>query len=75
MAKIVIQPHHIIYGDGEHPTDEWFEPVYKSEHRIATLMQWYCLPTKTRKGYRISKGFISWLKYFVLRYEEEAIEL
>lgn len=64
----VVQGHHIIYASPEHPEQEWKLPIFKGEHECATKMQLY-----TRKS--ISRGFITWLKYFIVRNEDRAIDL
>ena len=62
----VKQKHHLIYDnkDGQ----EWVETVYKGEHQICTKMQWYC-----KKN--VSKGFIRWLEFFIVRNKDRAEEL
>ena len=64
-GKVVIQNHHIIYGRDE--KEEWKVPIFKGEHNIATLMQ--------RQSRNISKGFIAWLRYWILRNEDKAVDL
>lgn len=62
----VIQKHHIKYKekDGE----DWIVPIFKGEHQILTKIQWYC-----RK--KTSLGFITALRYFIDKRENEAIDL
>ncbi len=64
----VIQGHHILYNSPDHPGQEWKVPIYRGEHQISTLMQLY-----TRKS--VSKGFLKWLAFFIIRNEDRAIDL
>lgn len=57
--KYVLQKHHIKYEP------EITVVVTKGEHKILSLMQWYC-----RK--KVSKGFIQALKYFIRENEARA---
>lgn len=68
VGKQVIQEHHLIYPAPDRPEQEETVMLTKGEHKIATLMQWYC-----RK--KVSKGFIKWLKFFLALNEDRAIEL
>ena len=63
MMVKVIQGHHIIYDNKE--GQEVVVPVFKGEHKICTLMQWYT------KGH-VSKGFIKALKVFIVLNEDRA---
>jgi hypothetical protein len=66
--KRVIQGHHLVYPSPDHPEQEWKVPIFKGEHEISSKMQLY-----TRKS--VSRGFITWLKYFIVRNEDRAIDL
>ena len=57
-----IQTHHISYDPPKTVV------VYKGEHKILSLMQWY-----ERKS--VSKGFIASLKHFIREHEAVAVEL
>ena len=61
--------HHILYDyDGiRHKQTEITVPIYYTEHYICKLLQ--------TSGSKISKGFIKVLKYFIWRYEEQAVDL
>ena len=60
--NIVFQKHHISYDP------EIFFYVFKGEHKILTLIQWFC----RRK---VSKGFIESLKDFISKRESGALDL
>jgi hypothetical protein len=64
----VINKHHSIYGSREHPSQEWITFLYKGEHNLLSRMIW-----GSRNS--VSKGFITNLKYFILRNEDRAIDL
>jgi len=64
--KSVIQQHHIIYPSEKNK--ELTVKVTKGEHRILSLLQWYC-----RK--RISKGFIKALDIYLAINRDRSIEL
>jgi len=64
----VIQRHHAIYSSLEHPEQEWMLPIFKGEHECASKINLY-----TRKS--VSRGFLKWLLFFVLRNEDRAIDL
>lgn len=64
----VIQHHHAIYPSPEHPTQEWTIPLFLGEHELASKITWY-----TRKS--VSRGFITWLRFFILRNEDRAVNL
>jgi len=64
----VIQHHHAIYSSPEHPEQEWMLPIFKGEHECASKINLY-----TRKS--VSRGFLKWLLFFVLRNEDRAIDL
>jgi hypothetical protein len=66
--KRVIQRHHLVYPSPDRPEQEWTMPIFKGEHEISTKMQLY-----TRRS--VSKGFLKWLLFFVLRNEDRAIDL
>lgn len=57
-----IQEHHIRYEPEETVT------IYKGEHKILTLMQWY-------EKNSVSKGFIRALKKWIRQNESRAEEL
>ena len=64
----IIQRHHAIYSSPEHPEQEWMLPIFKGEHECASKINLY-----TRKS--VSRGFLKWLLFFVLRNEDRAIDL
>ena len=64
----IIQRHHAIYSSPEHPEQEWMLPLFKGEHECASKINLY-----TRKS--VSRGFLKWLLFFVLRNEDRAIDL
>jgi len=64
--KQTIQRHHIKYKEKD--GHDWVVTVFKGEHQILTKMQWYC-----RK--KVSKGFITALRYFICTREPYAIDL
>lgn len=64
----VLQFHHLVYPSRDHPEQEWTEKIYKSEHLLATRMNWYCKKS-------VSRGFIRWLRFFILKNEDRAIDL
>lgn len=66
--KRVVQGHHLCYPAPDHPEQEWVEKIYKSEHLLATRMNWYC-----KKA--VSRGFLRWLRFFILKHEDRAIDL
>lgn len=68
MPKKVLQKHHLIYPSPDHPEQEVTVMVTKGEHKIATLMNWYCKKT-------LSRGFIKWLKFYLVLNEERGKEL
>ncbi len=68
MKNRAVNRHHLIYPSPEHPSQEWVEQIFKGEHEIATKMQFYSQKT-------VSKGFLKWLLFFVLRNEDRAINL
>lgn len=60
--KTVIQNHHISYKP------EVVVKIYKGEHKILTLIQWY-----TKK--KVSKGFIKSIKHWLALNEDRAEEV
>ena len=64
----VVQFHHLVYSSPEHHEQEWTEKIYKSEHLLATRMNWYCKKS-------VSRGFLRWLRFFILKNEDRAIDL
>lgn len=64
----IIQHHHAIYSSLEHPEQEWKLPIFLGEHECASKITWY-----TRKS--VSRGFLTWLKYFIIRNWDRAIDL
>ena len=63
-----INRHHIIYGSEKHPEQEIVVPIFKGEHKILTLMQWY-------EKDSISKGFIKCLKHWLFMNEDRAEDI
>jgi hypothetical protein len=59
---MIIQRHHITYDP------EYVVYVTKGEHKILTLMQWYCRKT-------VSDGFILALQKFLIENSNRAINL
>ncbi len=75
MQKIVIkkkpmitQAHHCIYGSDEHPEQEVVVRVRKCEHRVLSLLSWYCKKT-------VSKGLVKAIKIWVAVNEDRAVEV
>jgi hypothetical protein len=66
LTKLVIQKHHIIYENIEHHQKEVVVPIFKGEHWISTNLN-------RRKN--ISKGFIKYIKVWIVLNEEKAIDL
>lgn len=64
--KLIIQRHHIIYGNEEHKQKEEIVKIYKGEHWIITQLH-------RRKN--ISKGLIKDLKVWIALNEDKAKEL
>jgi hypothetical protein len=63
VKKRVIQTHHISYGDPEITVK-----VTRGEHRILSMIQWYC------KKF-VSKGFIRALRIFIVSNKDRAEKL
>ena len=63
-----INKHHIVYGSEKHPEQEIIVPIYKGEHKILTLIQWY-------EKASVSIGFIKALKMFIFLNEDRADDL
>ena len=69
MKKRVIQLHHEVYPNDEHPTQaELTMWLYKGEHFLIGRMKQMCKKT-------VSKGFIKCLKLFIAAREDESVEL
>jgi hypothetical protein len=61
--KRIIQKHHISYAD-----PEIIVKVTRGEHRILSMIQWYC------KKF-VSKGFIKALRIFIISNKNRAERL
>jgi len=66
--KRAIQNHHLIYASPEHPEQEEKVTIFKGEHELATKMKLYSKKT-------LSKGFLKWLRFFIILNEDRAIDL
>ena len=64
MAKkeIIIQDHHEIYADNEHPKEILMVRLRKGEHRIVVMLKRWC-------SKNVSIQFIRWLRYTAARLE------
>lgn len=63
-----IANHHWVYPSPDHPEQEHKEPIFFGEHECATKMTAYSRKT-------VSRGFLRWLRFFVLLNEDRAIDL
>ncbi len=64
MAKkeIIIQDHHSVYADGEHPKEILMVRLRKGEHRLITMLKRWC-------SKNVSIQFIRLLRYTAARLE------
>ena len=64
MAKkeIIVQNHHEIYADNEHPKEILLVKLRKGEHRIITMLKRWC-------SKNVSTQFIGLLRYTADRLE------
>lgn len=59
---LIVQDHHEIYSDGEHPKEVLMVRLRKGEHRIVVMLKRWC-------GKNVSIQFIHWLRYTADRLE------
>lgn len=62
MTKRIVQKHHITYNPPKTVI------IYKGEHKILSMMEWYERKT-------VSKGFIEALKLWIKENESRSVDL